>query len=55
MINASVKAFLSEMGKKGGKASGPRKARSPEHYKRLAEMKKAKAGKASTLDRTGEP
>jgi hypothetical protein len=31
-----------EGGKKGGAAKGKRKARSPEHYKRMVEARKAK-------------
>lgn len=37
-----VKAYLAKIGSKGGKAKGSVKARSPEHYKRLADMKRAK-------------
>jgi hypothetical protein len=44
-IPDAVRAYMGALGKKGGKASGARKARSPEHYKRLADMKRAKAAK----------
>lgn len=40
---AALKALLAANGAKGGRAKGPVKARSPEHYRRLAEMKRAKA------------
>lgn len=39
---ASVKDYLAKIGSKGGKTKGPSKARSPEHYKRLAAMKRKK-------------
>jgi hypothetical protein len=39
----AVKAYMSALGKKGGKAKGKRKARDPEHYARLAEMKRKAA------------
>jgi len=38
----AVKAYLASIGSKGGKATGKRKARSPEHYERLAKVKRAK-------------
>lgn len=44
---AALKALLSKNGAKGGKTTGPSKARSPEHYRRLAQMKKAKKSKAA--------
>jgi transposase-like protein len=34
------KRLAAAIGSKGGKAKGKRKARSPEHYKRLADMKR---------------
>lgn len=40
---AALKALLAANGAKGGRATGSAKARSPEHYRRLAEMKRAKA------------
>ena len=36
MTSKAVAAYLAAIGSKGGKASGPRKARSPEHYKAMA-------------------
>ena len=36
----AVSAYMAAMGAKGGKASGARKRRSPEHYERLAAMKR---------------
>jgi len=41
-IPPAAKAYLAKIGSKGGKAAGKRKARPPEHYKRLADMKRAK-------------
>jgi len=38
----SVKDYLAKIGSKGGKAKGPSKRRSPEHYERLAAMKRKK-------------
>jgi hypothetical protein len=42
---AALTALLAKNGAKGGRTTGPSKARSPEHYRRLAEMKRAKARK----------
>ena len=39
---SSIKDYLAKIGSKGGKAKGPRKARSKEHYERLAAMKRKK-------------
>jgi hypothetical protein len=47
-IPKAVSAYMGSLGKKGGKAAGARKARSPEHYKRLADMKRAKAAKSKS-------
>ena len=44
-VPAAVSAYLASIGAKGGKASGDAKRRSPEHYKRLAEIRKAKRSK----------
>jgi len=44
-LSASARAALAAIGSKGGKAKGKRKARSPEHYKRLADMKRKAAAK----------
>lgn len=41
----AVTAYMAALGSKGGKAKGKSKARDPEHYKRLADMKRAKAKK----------
>jgi ribosomal protein S21 len=40
--NKFVSAYFRELGKKGGKASGDKKRRSPEHYKKMVEIRKAK-------------
>ena len=40
---AYLAAHYAAIGAKGGKATGPAKARDPAHYKRLADMKRAKA------------
>lgn len=39
----AVTAYMAKLGSKGGKATGKAKARDPEHYKLLADMKRAKA------------
>jgi hypothetical protein len=44
-ITKAQRAALAAIGSKGGKATGKRKAQSPEHYQRLADMKRAKAKK----------
>jgi hypothetical protein len=44
-LTKAQRAALAAIGAKGGKAKGKRKARSPEHYRRLADMKRAKAKK----------
>jgi hypothetical protein len=41
-LSAAARAALAEIGRQGGKAKGKRKARSPEHYARLAAMKRKK-------------
>jgi hypothetical protein len=41
----AVTAYMAKLGKKGGKARGPAKARDREHYRRLADMRRAKAKK----------
>ena len=33
---SAVSDYLASIGAKGGKATGPRKARSPEHYRAMA-------------------
>ena len=39
----AVRDYMAALGSKGGKTRGKAKARDPEHYKRLADMKRAKA------------
>jgi general stress protein YciG len=41
----AARDYMAAIGSKGGKAKGKAKARDPEHYKRLADMKRAKAKK----------
>lgn len=41
----SVKDYLAEIGRKGGKAKGASKRRPKAHYERLAAMKRKKAKK----------
>jgi hypothetical protein len=50
-IPKAVTDYMATLGSKGGKAKGTRKARDPEHYKRLADMKRAKT-KRSARNRT---
>lgn len=38
----AVSDYMAAIGAKGGKTKGKRKARSPEHYERLAAMKRKK-------------
>jgi len=45
LARAALKELLAANGAKGGKTKGAVKARSPEHYRRLADMKRAKARK----------
>ena len=49
MIAGVVRDYMAKIGAKGGKkggtAKGKRKARSPEHYARMVEAKKAKRRK----------
>jgi len=42
-IAAQVAAYLAEIGRKGGRASGECKRRSPEHYRRMVEARRAKS------------
>jgi hypothetical protein len=37
-----VREYLASIGSKGGKAKGKRKARSPEHYRKMVEARKKK-------------
>ena len=46
----NVSDYLAKIGSKGGKATGQRKARSPEHYKAMA-AKSAEARKAKKKSR----
>lgn len=39
----AVRDYMAALGSKGGQATGAAKARDPEHYKRLADMRRAKA------------
>jgi hypothetical protein len=39
---------MAKLGSKGGKARGVAKARDPAHYKRLADMRRAKAKKGKS-------
>lgn len=39
----AVRAYMAALGSKGGQATGAAKARDPEHYKRLADLRRAKA------------
>jgi hypothetical protein len=41
----AVTDYMAKLGSKGGKAKGKAKSRDPEHYKKLADMKRAKAKK----------
>lgn len=49
-MNPSVKQYLASIGGKGGKATGPQKARTAEHY-RAAQLKSAAARKRNTAAR----
>ena len=51
MSEKEVREYLAAIGRKGGQATGARKARSPEHYRKMVEartisQKAAKARKA---------
>jgi hypothetical protein len=39
----AVSDYMATLGSKGGKTKGKSKARDPEHYRRLADLKRAKA------------
>lgn len=48
-VKDAVKAYLAEIGRKGGAAgTGARKCRSPEHYKKMAAARKAKRKKKAS-------
>lgn len=51
-ITKAQRAALAAIGAKGGKAKGKRKARSPEHYQRLADMKRVAASHRRKIDLT---
>lgn len=42
-LREAARAYMAQIGAKGGKTKGESKARPPEHYKRLADMRRAKA------------
>jgi hypothetical protein len=42
-MSDKVKEYLAEIGSRGGKAKGKRKARSPEHYAKMVAARKKKA------------
>jgi hypothetical protein len=42
-VPAAASAYLAAIGRKGGKTTGPAKARDPAHYRRLADLRRAKA------------
>jgi hypothetical protein len=42
-VPKALRAYMAVLGSKGGKATGKRKARDPAHYKKLADMRRAKA------------
>ncbi len=44
-MKSEVSKYMAAIGAKGGRAGGARKARSPEHYKRMVEARKKKAKK----------
>jgi general stress protein YciG len=47
MSNMHVRAYMRELGKKGGQAKGERKKRSPEQYKEMAKRSAAARKKSS--------
>lgn len=46
-MKSAVKEYLATIGSKGGKATGQRKARSPEHYAKMVKARKAKRAASS--------
>ncbi len=48
-----VKEYLAAIGSKGGKATGQRKARPPEHYAKMAAARKAKRTASSASSSQG--
>jgi len=45
MLHPAVKKYMSRLGQKGGSATGPRKSRGIEHYKKMGRLS-AQARKA---------
>lgn len=45
MKSADLSKYMAAIGSKGGSASGKRKARSPEHYRKMVDARKKKATK----------
>ena len=39
-MDNKLKEYMSELGKKGGKATGAKKRRPPEHYQRMVEIRR---------------
>ena len=58
MSDKDVKDYLARIGRKGGKAKGPKKRRSPEFYKELSrkgvEARKRKADRETDGDNDGQ-
>jgi general stress protein YciG len=49
-MDDKLKQYMSELGKKGGKATGEKKRRPPEHYKRMVEIRRRmKQGKTDDV------
>lgn len=40
MKRSTISKYMATIGAKGGKAAGARKARSPEHYRKMVEARK---------------
>ncbi len=50
-MKEQIKKYLSDIGRKGGKAaSGDKKRRSPEHYKRMVEIRRKNRKKKAKAD-----
>jgi hypothetical protein len=43
-----ISEYMAQLGRKGGEAKGPRKARSPEHYRKAAQARWAKRKETRT-------
>lgn len=50
----AVRDYMAALGKKGGETKGKSKARSPEHYARLADMKRKKQNGLERLNSSGD-